>query len=366
MPNLLILTVGTGTAGKYSDLLSGLRTTVEKLAPRQFWLVPSTFPDSLAIAKLLAENTPGCQGLFSLEHPDDLESCRQHIRNVIVTARSALQPGERLLVNPTSGTKQMTAAATLAALDELVGDIVFTTGDRADGVVITGTERITAFEPAAFFRERDLKLAQEFFEAGDFYAAERVLKPHNHVLASQWATAFTCHHWRRFDYDKAKCYDQGLGLGNRTSFDILADIFAWADHAIRHGDPDEGMRLTYKALERAARFALEEKTGIRPNEAGRYAVQSLVALNTTLLLEGRGEQVALGLQELIRVLRDMGHALGLGFDSALYGLAIIRNEATHLIRPVEAREAQAFHDRALNLIRSAWPTFQPTIIPSTL
>ena len=155
MTNLLILTVGTGTAGRHSDLASGLRRTLELLNPRKFWLVPSTAPDSLAIADLIAEGHASYGGRFPLEHPDDLESSRQHIRSVIRRVRGQVKEGERLLVNPTSGTKQMTAAATLAALDEQIGDIVFTTGDRADGVVKTGTERITAFNPAGYFRERD-------------------------------------------------------------------------------------------------------------------------------------------------------------------------------------------------------------------
>ena len=112
MTNLLILTVGTGTAGRHSDLASGLRRTLELLNPRKFWLVPSTAPDSLAIADLIAEGHASYGGRFPLEHPDDLESSRQHIRSVIRRVRGQVKEGERLLVNPTSGTKQMTAAAT--------------------------------------------------------------------------------------------------------------------------------------------------------------------------------------------------------------------------------------------------------------
>ncbi len=360
MTNLLILTVGTGTAGRHSDLASGLRRTLELLTPRKFWLVPSTAPDSLAIADLIAEGHASYGGRFPLEHPDDLESSRQHIRSVIRRVRGQVKEGERLLVNPTSGTKQMTAAATLAALDEQIGDIVFTTGDRTDGVVKTGTERITAFKPADYFRERDLALARDFFDAGDFYAAERILRPHNQTHTKEWATAYTCHHWRRFDYDRAKAYDKRLE--NRAPRDIVADIIAWSDHALRHDDPDTSFRLTYKALEHAARLFLEEKTGIKPGRDGRYERAQIDGLRTSFVSEGKSRRdITLGLQNIVKILNDLSHSFGRGFDNKLRKLSEIRNEATHDLRPVDVKEAQTFLQQAINLIGIG-----PTALPESL
>ena len=68
-------------------------------------------------------------------------------------------PSDRLLVNPTSGTKQMSVAAVLAALDEEVGMVIFTVGDRADGVVKTGTERMAEVNTAEFYLQQDLAQA---------------------------------------------------------------------------------------------------------------------------------------------------------------------------------------------------------------
>lgn len=359
MNTLLILTVGTGTAGKHSDLASGLRRTLELLTPRRFWLVPSTNPDSLAIADLLAENQPAFAGCFPLEQPDDLEICRQHIRNVISQARSDVREGERLLVNPTSGTKQMTAAATLAALDEQVGDIVFTTGERADGVVKTGTERITAFDPAVFFRDRDLALAREFFNAGDFYAAERLLRPHNQTLTKEWTTAHTCHHWRRLDYERAKVYEKRFST--RFPRDVIADILAWSAHALRHHDPDTSIRLTYKALEHAARLFFEQQTGLKPDAKGRYKASAVHALGTTVALDHGKSVVSLGLQKIVGILADLQHPFGTGFDHKLFTLSNVRNEATHDLRPAEQSEAQEYLRRATRHIG-----ITPSALPESL
>jgi hypothetical protein len=47
MTSLLILAVGTGTAGKHSDVAQGLAHTIRLVRPRKFWLVPSASERSL-------------------------------------------------------------------------------------------------------------------------------------------------------------------------------------------------------------------------------------------------------------------------------------------------------------------------------
>ena len=50
MTSLLILTVGTGTAGKHSDVEEGLANTIRRVQPRKFWLVPSASEKSTPVA----------------------------------------------------------------------------------------------------------------------------------------------------------------------------------------------------------------------------------------------------------------------------------------------------------------------------
>src|SRR6266508_338315 len=165
MPALLILTVGTGTAGRHSNLAQGLVNTLRQLRPRLFWLVPSASPESTGLAELVRDGAPAgsafqpwtkTQPFCQIAEPDDLFLCRAALREVIQKARLLLRKGEPLVLNPTSGTKQMSVAATLAALDEDIGEIVFTVGERADGVVKTGTERLASFSTQVCFAERAL------------------------------------------------------------------------------------------------------------------------------------------------------------------------------------------------------------------
>ena len=184
MSDLLILTVGTGTAGKTSNLAQGLVNTLKKSAPRLYWLVPSISPDSIETANLIRENYPNGftkashSDFFTIKNPDDIFECRNTMRSVIKEARQYLKEGEKLILNPTSGTKQMSAGATLAAIDEEIGEIVFTIGERADGVVKTGTERLIPFSSRLFLMERDMRIANELFRSGSYKATADILTPY--------------------------------------------------------------------------------------------------------------------------------------------------------------------------------------------
>lgn len=182
----LILTVGTGTQGKYSNLAQGLTNTIQISRPARFWLVPSSSPDSIAVAELILDGLePAMQECFQpwsaaqrflqIENHDSLEETRTRVTAAIRRARAAF-PELPIVVNPTSGTKQMSAGATLAALDEIVGGIEFTTGERVDGVVKTGTETITLFDLGRWRAEKDAALAAGLWYRNLHAGAAEVLR----------------------------------------------------------------------------------------------------------------------------------------------------------------------------------------------
>lgn len=285
MPCLLILTVGTGTSGRYSNLAQGLVNTLRHLQPRGFWLVPSASSDSLAVAEMVRDGAPeptafrvwapACP-FRRIERPDDLYDCRTALREVIHAARSQLRSGESLLVNPTSGTKQMSVGAALAALDEEIGEIVFTVGERADGVVKTGTERLAPFSTRRFFLERDLRIAAELFAAGAFFAAARVLEPYPETEAAKAREKTLClHEWQRMNYARAAAHAarfseelrlhlQSLAQSDEFGAARLGDLLAGADELARWGDHEEALARYYRGAEQTAKVRLAEDHAIRP------------------------------------------------------------------------------------------------------
>lgn len=368
-PLSLILTVGTGTAGGDSFVAEGLRTTVEILQPRRFWLVPSTSPASLEVADYVREgleefvpwSTETAYRLF--DQPDSLQACRDVMREVIRAARTGLQPSERLIVNPTSGTKQMSSAATIAALDEKIGELVFTVGDRVDGVVKTGTERLETFQADSYYAERDFQLAQNLYASGACAAAANLLRPYPALTAEQDLCALV-HEWERFNYADAlsiaktsehpafpnlltqlKPLAAEASRGGRPSAFITADLLKLAKRFFERKEHEASLLTSCKALEIGLRYDLLQRTGLhepyRLDELQSLDELSLSQFDRLRATAQSDGTLFLGLRALVELLRTLHSPLAEVYlkKREIKEVVRIRNDRTHQIRAVTPAEA---------------------------
>lgn len=398
MPNpvLLILTVGTGTAGRDSFIAEGLRKTVELIEPRRYWLVPSDSPMSIDVADFVREHFPGnfaawsnAESYHRIANHDLLTDCRATVRRVIERARAELGKGERLIVNPTSGTKQMSAGATIAALDEGVGELVFTVGERADGVVKTGTERLETFDASGYFAERNFSSASELFRIGAFEPAARLLASGNRFHAE--AGVCRClHEWERLDYKAA------LERANETphpclyplfptlrilaeesskpqpSAHVVADLLRSARHLVSIRDFEGGVTRACKALEMGLRLDFKLRTQLHePYPAARFlALPELKEpLRSRIAAKQRGSGLFIGQRDLAEVLAALDSPLGIRYigdeGEGVRRAVEIRNILTHQLRSVAMEEAtQAISDISELLGPLMLPT--PSRFPKTL
>jgi len=385
--SLLILTVGTGTAGRHSSLADGLRNTISLLQPRLFWLVPSESPDSLAIADLVREGfdsfQPWAEGVpyRAIARHDSLADCRDTVRGVIAVARRHLREGESLLLNPTSGTKQMSAGATVAALDESLGEIVFTVGDRSEGVVVTGTERIERFDASDYHAARDAGIARELAAAGNPLAAADLFSRHP-ALSGDAAVARCLHEWSRLNYEGARKiaaqspdprliavrgHLQTLALALRPNSEpsllVASDLLQNAEALVACGDCETAFFHTCKALEIALRNALWQNTQLLEP----FRLKDLLALTSRKELQDRYRATALadgtcrlGLRQVAELLGSLNDPLcDALFRERAFDFVSIRNELAHAIRPVSMKEAASFISLVQRLFRDRLPTCPP-------
>ncbi|MBM4164573.1 MAG: hypothetical protein FJ222_09080 [Lentisphaerae bacterium] len=274
---LILFTVGTGTAGKHSNLAQGLVNSI-RACPLQstVGLIPSVSPDSKGIADLVIEelriDRPDVHVsiLASFSDPDDLLACRREFRALLQTLRQTV-PCADLTVNPTSGTKQMTAAATLACLDVGMGQIAFITGERADGVVKTGTEQVNRVDAARLQAEQRLQDVLVLLEHGDYAAAERLASLSTSFFPFAAAAAAMLAKWNRLAYTealKAASDFEVLAESRRVldrlraapdySVDRAADVLALAFREHTYGRPEEALSAIYRAVELLAKVRLSE------------------------------------------------------------------------------------------------------------
>jgi len=368
-----ILTVGTGTAG--SDLHSGLETTLRLLAPDGFWLVPSTDPTSRAIAQLLAE-ADGLSGAFlpwadgvpfrEFEAVDDVFACRTVLREVIRKARDGMGPTDRLVVNPTSGTKQMSSGAVLAALFEEVGELHFTTGKRRDGIVQCGTEELAIFPTERFFADRALADAQNLARGGAYRAAAAILTPYvetSENCEEAQNAALCLHAWHRQRYSEARqlaagCVLEGIGPVRRAlealavadgEMDVLlvADLLASAAECLRFGYPEDALARVYRATELAAKQRLAGGYGVAPPYSYPQLNEVSSRLAGAVPDRRRGEEVRLGLHATMEYLETFDDPLARDFFDFLRAGLVRRNETFvgHGVASVSEEEVTDLHGK---------------------
>jgi hypothetical protein len=409
MPAFLVLTVGTGTAGPHSNLVLGLQNTLGIVKPDHYWLVPSASADSTAVADLVRELHPAGFEPWSPSEPyrcieshDSIAHCRDTMAEVLRHVRTLFKKGDRLLVNPTSGTKQMSAGATLAALDLEADEIQFTVGDRADGVVRTGTERLERFDPLEVFVSRDLRIAGELSAAGSHLAAHRLLARHARafplnaldlqivagsgneklktlVRAHELATLTHClHEWERQNYEAARQLAARCNLpqavparaplqafaeaakSSKPHAAIVSDLLATATLLHRRGDHETSLFLACKALEGGLRLRLMELTGL----SDPYSLEILRSLPVRPEILKRAEATShdgtttvLGLNQVVDILTCLSDPLAAAYrgDWRIASLVRLRNEYTHALRPIDSSDSRVFLDLVQNLFAAHLP-----------
>ncbi len=392
MSTHLILTVGTGTAGRHSNLAAGLRRTLELIAPERFWLVPSASEDSILVADLVREGLAGFQPWGSEGEPyrcialhDSLADCRATVREVIAAARRGAK-GARLLVNPTSGTKQMSAGATLAALDEGVGEIIFTIGERSDGVVVTGTEKLETFNPASFFAERDLATAARLFEAGAHRAAASLLSAHldsgHPEVRRAQEVAHCAYDWQGLRFGAARQTASRsdspvllplrsaltrLGEGDGLAF--IAELLASAGRCLDWQEPDEALSRGYRAAELMAQFQLAERHGITKPYALSLLQEALPSRAEAFAAQARKGTLQLGLGQAFDTLQALGDPLAKAYFATNGGKRLsLRNDTLfgHGNTSVSSKEVQPLLQDLTDLARTHLNIPEPEPFPRRL
>lgn len=384
-----VCTVGTGTAGKHSNLAQGLVNGLRLRQPRVAWLLPSTDENACAIADLVAEDLRTVDGITvqipgHITSPDDLLRCRREIRLHLRAARRQY-PRAVLVVNPTSGTKQMTAGAVLAALDVEAHMLDYITGDRADGVVRTGTERLSALNLQRIHAERAAREALRLFQHGALAGAAVLLAPHRDLVPCSHALLLALAAWQRFDYRGAlqavsqvsgpwlpplRAALEQLAASPTPSLERAADMHNAAARTLDWRQAEEALAMLYRLVELCARLRLAE-LGVTPDTCTAECLINHPALNLPRRLAANlrsrqetldpDQPLLLGLQTSLDVLETTGFALSVRIrrNTALWNTLQLRNQTRygHGTEFVDPRLVGRLLDAVEDCARCEWPAF---------
>jgi CRISPR-associated protein (TIGR02710 family) len=387
--SVLVLTVGTGTAGKESNVANGLIQAVRATAPSHYYLVPSASPDSLAVAEIVEM---GCRAVtplatfspespfFRLQDPDDICGCTESLRGFLSAIRER-HPGARLVVNPTSGTKQMTAAAVLAALDCQVEELQFVGGPRLDGVVRTGQEQLRPFSPRAFLAQRARGEVHALIRGGGYGFAVALAGRYLPELETEHALAETLGHWDRIRYADAHksaarlpkplaaTLRQTLGMlmqGNAAQpIARLADLAAGAERWLALDRPEETVVRLYRLLEMAGKARLTHYGMTEPYTLEMLPSNLPRSLRESLRPRTGQKRLLLGFRDVCDILASLGDDFGkeVRTDPDVEDLAELRNNSVygHGTRGVTTARMRRLAQSVLSLVCRYYPDMKEWI-----
>lgn len=285
----------------------------------------------------------GSYSIFQMEHPDDLAESYREVKSELAR-QCTLRTGWRRIADYTGGTKTMSAALVLAAL-ESAWELSLVVGHRPDLVrVANGTELASVLSTAEVYASQVLAEAEGLFDDYAYRAAERLLE---RLLAETALAPATREHivglvglcrgfdaWDRFDHSRARSLlepyqsrivPQWISLKALThesaqgQFARVLDLMRNAERRAARGRYDDAIARLYRALELLAQARLGQ-LGHDPSDLN---VDNLPAelrpeydRRRRANLDGTRERVRLGLVEDYDLLLELEDPLGQTFHEA--------------------------------------------------
>ncbi|MBF0214042.1 MAG: TIGR02710 family CRISPR-associated protein [Magnetococcales bacterium] len=183
---VLLLTVGTGDGSRREETLyRPLRLSVLDGHWSQVILLPSLVTEEWAgeVMRDLAPIPVEVKPLPNEGDEDDADRCFDHFDRILAELKTEGVKSNLMAVDPTRGTKMMSAALTLAAVRHDVPRLRYITGQRDQrGMVTPGTERIAQFTTTRIMASHRLEDAVSLFRHGNFAAVLDLLPDPAHPL----------------------------------------------------------------------------------------------------------------------------------------------------------------------------------------
>lgn len=269
---VILLTVGVG---KKDNIKETLLDPLEKSIAQGNWarVILLASPDSHAHAETLRDRVghPAVE-IRVLAHAFDvnaLDTCYAAFDRIIAEIlESGVAPSD-ISADFTRGTKVMSAALVLAATRRGIHELRYIEGDRVDGTVVPGSERIRDFRPVTVLAERRLDRARDVLCAGNPAAVHGILGESSleqegwnpdqlRSAAACRALADFISAWDRLDYKAAQALAgkwQALPAGWRdlSPPDAVLDWVADLSREVDRGDlPAMARRCQHLAVDLTA------------------------------------------------------------------------------------------------------------------
>ena len=391
----MLITVGVGPT-----VADGIRFSISKNRPHfvLFLVTKESKTKTLGdvVNDLLAEDTYAC---FEIRDENDVEQCALDFAAAIEDLQKRGFALKDMVADFTSGTKAMSAGLVFAGVASEVGSLSYVHGQREEGRVVSGSERLTVLEPKKLAVRREIAQVVEQFNALRF---DTCLEVTNQVrLQLQLKQVQICvdviqilaksyRAWDRFDFSNAaKLLGEVSGSALLGEWKIKGRIAKhngylrrmvdepycaeravelWNSAQRRAGEEkfDDAMARLYRLIEYVAQLRLHRDHG--GIETGDLDMMKLPeALRAKYEKEERfAGKIEVGLKKSYRLLAQLGDSVGTWFDTRfetdLKKVLGMRNQSilAHGFAPVSKESYRHANDCVHNLMGVAFPKWEET------
>jgi CRISPR-associated protein (TIGR02710 family) len=310
-------------------------------------------------------------------------------------------PNAEVIVDFTSGTKPMSAAAFALAVSRGAARVSYVVGERDQTGRVTKSTGVAALSPDLVVAHRQLRRAVAHFHAGSFAAARDAAEPYarrdgledeslREIARSIHLVAKAYEAWDRFDWTAAgdvlrksrrywanwtwlestELLERNAELiaaaeKSRKAEDyapaLCADLLASVQRRIDREEWDDAVVRLYRACELLAQSVLWRDFGQTTDDIDPAKVPpGLRAKYEDRQSKSPSGKLRLGLESSYRLLEELGHALGQEFRKVygddenrgdLQGLLSTRNNSllAHGTVPIKEDKARRLHRALLDL-----------------
>lgn len=323
--------------------------------------------------------------ILELDEPDDLPACYTRVRTALARLRED-HTDWRLLADYTGGTKTMTIALALAAL-EAGYELSLVRGARADLVKVrNGTEMAALVNVGDVRARQQMAEARRLFNTFAYTSAAGILQSSllTEPLSSElqreiggWVTlcrAFDI--WDRFDHAQAqslletyqsRAVPQWRFLkqlaGKPPGYALVLDLLHNAERRAGRGRHDDAVARLYRALELMAQTRLEQREpALNSGDLNPALLPDALQVKYEALREPGGK-IKLGLRQDYELLAELADPLGKVYQehvNRLLQALSCRNESilAHGQTPITNNAWQEMHQTAVEFVQAGLKALQ--------
>lgn len=369
-----IATVGIGT-GPEADIVPALVKSIKGANPDYLYLIAT--PKSKENAERIIKEL-GMERNSQITLLPTIEDVREIFKVILGVLSDLIKkeiPQQNIILDYTTGTKAMSAAAVLAGIKGKVQNLKYISVKRDENRrVIPGTEKIIAVEPTEIMVSYSIDLVINLIKEFRFDSAlrllenidERLLAPREgEVVKNLKFVAQAYDRWDKFDhkrfageYAKIRFNEPeirefkveedipGLVLGigknieeRKITEPVIVDLINNVRRRIKEGKFDDAIARLYRVVELIAQWRLKEKYDIETSDVNLERIKS-EELKEELQAQKdpKDGKIKIGLKKDYKLLKAEGDELGILFDknAKLQALLEERNNSilAHGLKPI--------------------------------